>query len=382
MPRGRTPMNEWRPMRWPCSADSSRNAGNCGLRPRSLRNALTGVSQSSMNVWRSGTRSWSRASSRTSSSDGSMRRCGSAATLKEHLRGVGQPPAARAQQDQQVVQDVGGLAVDALVALLAGRARDLLGLLLDLRADLRRVVEQGDGVRAVGALAGALGQRALEDGQRLVRRRRLEVAVVEARALAGVAGRAGGLDQRQQRVAVAVQPQGLHRLRVAGGRALVPQLAAGARPQVKLARGTRALDGLGVGVGQGEHLAGAPVLHDDRHEAALVEGDLHGAGVYEGATGGRTASAARRSNGSISRAGAGRPSRKPWASGHPRSMRNVRCASVSTPSATASMPSAPASSIIAVTIAVASGSSGTPRRNVRSILSTWTGRARSRVSEE
>jgi hypothetical protein len=40
----------------------------------------------------------------------------------------------------------------------------------------------------------------------------------------------------------------------------------------------RALDRLGVGVGQGQDLAGAPVLHDDRDEAALVEGDLHGRG--------------------------------------------------------------------------------------------------------
>ena len=34
-------------------------------------------------------------------------------------------------------------------------------------------------------------------------------------------------------------------------------------------------DGLGVGVGEGQHLPRAPVLHDDRDEAALVVGDLH-----------------------------------------------------------------------------------------------------------
>jgi hypothetical protein len=34
-------------------------------------------------------------------------------------------------------------------------------------------------------------------------------------------------------------------------------------------------DGFGVGVSQGEDLPGAPVLHDDRDEAALVVGDVH-----------------------------------------------------------------------------------------------------------
>jgi hypothetical protein len=48
-------MNDQRPTRWPCSADSSRNAGPD---PRSFRNAETGVSQSSMNVSQIGTRLW------------------------------------------------------------------------------------------------------------------------------------------------------------------------------------------------------------------------------------------------------------------------------------------------------------------------------------
>ena len=47
--RGRKPMNDQRPKRWPCSADSSRNAGSLGASARSFRNAETGVSQSSMN---------------------------------------------------------------------------------------------------------------------------------------------------------------------------------------------------------------------------------------------------------------------------------------------------------------------------------------------
>src|SRR6476646_6954375 len=185
-----------RPTRWPCSALSSRNAGNSGSRPRSFRNALTGVSRSSMNVWRSATRLCSRASSRTCSSDGSTVNERSAAAATQDLLGAREVVAARAQQHEQVVEDVGGLLVDPLVALLARGAGDLLGLLHHLRADQGRVVEQLDGVGARRALGGPLGERALERGQLLVGRRGLEVAVVEAGARPGVAGRAGGLDER------------------------------------------------------------------------------------------------------------------------------------------------------------------------------------------
>ena len=44
---------------------------------------------------------------------------------------------------------------------------------------------------------------------------------------------------------------------------------------MQLACVARACDRLGVGPGQGEDLPGAPVLHDDRDEAALVVGDVH-----------------------------------------------------------------------------------------------------------
>src|ERR687894_3152542 len=100
-------MNDQRPTRWPCSADSSRNAAP---EPRSFRNAETGVSQSSMNVSQTGTRLW----------------VVSATPGNEHLRGVGEAEPARAQQHRQVVEHVGRLLGDAPVALLARRARDLL----------------------------------------------------------------------------------------------------------------------------------------------------------------------------------------------------------------------------------------------------------------
>ena len=62
--------------------------------------------------------------------------------------------------------------------------------------------------------------------------------------------------------------------------------------------------------------------------------------------------------------------------------RNASWSASSTPSATAVSSSACASCTIAVTIADARASPGTPRRNERSILSSCTGRSRRRASEE
>src|SRR5829696_7567778 len=120
-------MNDQRPTRWPCSADSSRNAGPL---PRSFKNADTGVSVSSITVCVIGISSClpDAAIARTSSSDGVMTPVSgsrSAATLNEHLRGVGQREAAPVEQDGQVVEDVGGLLGHALVGLLSRCAHHL-----------------------------------------------------------------------------------------------------------------------------------------------------------------------------------------------------------------------------------------------------------------
>src|SRR3954452_15316343 len=114
-------MNDQRPTRWPCSADSSRNDGPY---PRSLRKAETGVSVSSMKVSVTGMTLWS------------------AATVNENPLRVGEREPAGVQQHREVVEDVGGLLGHALVPLLAGGAGDLLGLLLHLRPDPPRVGEQ------------------------------------------------------------------------------------------------------------------------------------------------------------------------------------------------------------------------------------------------
>src|SRR4051795_8177276 len=133
-----------------------------------------------MKLWRTGTRLCSRASARTSSRLGETgSAAGSAATAIEHLLRLLERAVAAVEEHRQVVEDVGRLLVDAVVGLLAGGTRDLLGLLLDLRADARRVVEELDGVRARRPLALAIGERSFERGQRLVRRRRLGLAVVE-----------------------------------------------------------------------------------------------------------------------------------------------------------------------------------------------------------
>src|SRR3954454_15148258 len=116
-------MNDQRPTCWPCSADSSRNAGPS---PLSFRKTETAVSQSSMKECVIGTRLWSPWSARVSSSVGVTSRC-SATAANEHLPGVGEAQAAALEQHGEVVEHVGGLLGHALVGLLAGGADDLLG---------------------------------------------------------------------------------------------------------------------------------------------------------------------------------------------------------------------------------------------------------------
>src|SRR4051794_32054235 len=107
----------------------------------------------------------------------------------------------------------------------------------------------------------------------------LHVAAVEAAALAGVAGPPRPVDQRQQRIGVAVVAQRLDALDVARGLPLVPELVARAAPEVHLSGLARALEGRLVDIGEREHLAGAPILHHAWRQAVGTEFDLH-AGDY------------------------------------------------------------------------------------------------------
>src|SRR5207247_610327 len=131
--------------RWPWSADSSRNDGPAS---RSLRKADTGVSQSSMNEWRSGMRLWARASSRTSSRSGATPGSSAATAIEDLLhpldlaaamapeRQQGVPVAVVAQPSQRldvparlalVPQLLPGAAPEVHLAGLA-RARERLGV--------------------------------------------------------------------------------------------------------------------------------------------------------------------------------------------------------------------------------------------------------------
>src|SRR6266511_2100058 len=137
----------------PCSADSSRKLGPS---PRSFRNAETGVSQSSTNDMRTGIAFPSRASSRARSRLGSTPTPTSAATAIERLEHGRHRHPAREQEHLEVVEDVGGLLGKTFLGLRVGRAGGLLGLLAQLGADPRRVVQKLDGVGAGRPLVAAL----------------------------------------------------------------------------------------------------------------------------------------------------------------------------------------------------------------------------------
>ena len=164
-----------------------------------------------------------------------------------------------------MVEDVGGLFGDPLVGLLAGGADDLLGLLLHLFADHRRVVEELDRVAALGALGGAARERALQRRQRLVddaaRGSPPSRLAVEAGSFAGVAGGSGGRDDRQHGVAIAVVTELLHRHRRPRGFAFAPDLVPRAAEEVHLPRLQRQFQRFRVRVGEHQHLGGCLVLH-------------------------------------------------------------------------------------------------------------------------
>ncbi len=107
-------------------------------------------------------------------------------------------------------------------------------------------------------------------------RRRRRQGVVEAGRRAGVTRDTGLVHLHQNRIAVAIQGHRPHRLGVAAGRALVPQLAARAAPEPGLPALEGALQRVAVHVRQGQHAAAAGVLHHGRDQPLVVEaGPLH-----------------------------------------------------------------------------------------------------------
>ena len=148
--------------------------------------------------------------------------------------------AARLEQHAEVVEQVGGLLAQPLVGLLAAGARrpPRPPPRPSRRSRSGPARKQLGGVAALGH-ARAAARRACARARAAPRAAptpRLAERAVEAGALARVAGGAGRLDQRQQRVGVAVVAQRAQPLDVARGLALVPQLLARAAPEVRSRR--------------------------------------------------------------------------------------------------------------------------------------------------
>src|ERR671916_2904382 len=106
---------------------------------------------------------------------------------------------------------------------------------------------------------------------------------VEARALAGVAGRSLLVDEHQQRVAVAVQAHVADPLAVSGGLPLHPVLAPAARPVSGPAGGEGAAQRLVVHPRDHEHLTGVVLLDDGGDQTG---GGAGGGGGRPGGPGG------------------------------------------------------------------------------------------------
>ena len=193
---------------------------------------------------------------------------------REHLLGVGEREAAAAQQHGQVVEHVGGLLGHALVGLLAGRAGDLLGLLLDLLAHERRVGEQLRRCRSPGAPRRARRSCARAPGSTSCGAGGSSSPRWKQVRSPGVAGRA-----RRARPARAAR-----RRRSRSGSRAPPGCCPTSRPcatarrasgSTGAARRSRACAASAsrVHVGEREHLARAPVLDHAGHQALLVVGD-------------------------------------------------------------------------------------------------------------
>src|SRR5438094_1080150 len=138
--------------------------------------------------------------------------------------------------------------------------------LADLLGDLRdSLVEQPRRVRAGGLVPGALGDGAGQPGERAAGR------LAEAGRRPGVARRTLLAHEVEHRVPIAVHAHLLHRLRVSRRRAFLPQLAARAAAVVGLTGVARLLEGLTVGVGHHQHLAGKRALSHDGYQSIVPE---------------------------------------------------------------------------------------------------------------
>src|SRR5437667_73186 len=168
-----------------------------------------------------------------------------------------------------MIEQVRGLAREARPVLAGGGEHRLDRLLANLLGDLGHpFLEQPRRVRARRFVAGARGDRTGETREGAAGR------LAEAGGRAGVAGWPLLAHDVQHRIAIAVHTDVFHGLRVARGRALLPQLAARAAAVVGLAGRARPFQGLAVGVRHHQHLAGERALRHDGDES--VGPEAHG----------------------------------------------------------------------------------------------------------
>src|SRR2546429_151277 len=170
------------------------------------------------------------------------------------------------EQHDEMIQQVRRLAREARPVLGGGGDHCLDRLLADLLGDLGHPVSEKP--RRVGPrrlVAGAFGDRAGEPREGAAGR------LAEAGGGARVTGRSLLAHDVQYRVAIAVHADVLDGLRVSGGRAFLPQLAARAAAVVGLAGRARPLQGLAVGVRHHQHLARERALRDDGDESIVPE---------------------------------------------------------------------------------------------------------------
>src|SRR5256885_6609913 len=165
-----------------------------------------------------------------------------------------------------MIQQVRRLAREARPVLGGGGDHCLDRLLADLLGDLGHPVSEEP--RRVGPrrlVAGALGDRAGAPGKGAAGR------PAEAGGGARVTGWSLLAHDVQHRVAIAVHADVFDGLRVPGGRALLPQLAARAAAVVGPAGRARPLQRLAVGVRHHQHLACERALRDDGDESIVPE---------------------------------------------------------------------------------------------------------------